>query len=88
MNYQFLGPSIDPSIPTIDLHESRSVSEAIDQLERSLFLFTKRNERYCRVIHGIGEGVLANAVHELLEKHPLVGEWQEEESGGSCIVIL
>lgn len=84
---KFFSASINPSLPTIDLHNSGSVSEALEKLEKGLSIFVQ-NEQYCRVVHGIGEGVLAAAVHESLNKNPLVAEWREEENGGSCIVVF
>ena len=86
MQDPFFAASIDHDISTIDLHHTTNVFDALEQLERELFLFGKSNVRYCRVVHGIGKGVLANAVHEALTKNPMVGEWKCV--GGSCLVIF
>lgn len=78
-------------IPIIDLHVFHSIHEALDELENTLFSLCKgknQGDVYCRIIHGIGSGVLADAVHNALKKNPLVEEWMEEETGGSCVVRL
>lgn len=75
-------------LPTIDLHGTSDVHTATEQLEKELFSFYSAGEQYCRVIHGIGSGRLAEVVHDILNKNPLICDWKEEESGGSCIVLL
>ncbi len=72
----------------IDLHAAHSVTDALEQLEHELFLVYTKKETECRVIHGIGEGILARAVHAELDKHPMIRRWQEEEHGGSCLIWL
>lgn len=78
----------DPKLPVIDLHGIRNVSVAIEQLEKELFLFFNMGARYVRVVHGIGGGTLAAAVHSALQKNPLIREFHEEDSGGSCLVVF
>lgn len=73
-------------LATIDLHGISPVQNALEQLEKELFLCFQRGEKYCRVVHGIGTGKLGSAVHEALTKNPMVVEFAEEETGGSCIV--
>lgn len=80
--------SINPKIRTVDLHAYRDIKEACDTLEHELFLCAKKKERSCRVVHGIGAGVLAQAVHDVLDRNPLVLAWKEDESGGSCVVVF
>ena len=46
------------------------------------------NARACRVIYELGEGILAREVLKNLQRHPYVLDLQQEESGGSCVVIL
>jgi dsDNA-specific endonuclease/ATPase MutS2 len=77
-----------PNIPTIDLHGTSDVVTGIEQLEKELFSLYNQGNQYCRVIHGIGSGRLADVVHEVLKKNPLIIEWKEEESGGSDIIYL
>jgi len=84
----FFAAEIDSHIALIDLHEFHNVIEAVEQLEQKLFLLFNRGEKYIRVVHGIGAGTLAAAVHEVLNKNPLVKNWRESEKGGSCIVIF
>ena len=88
MKDKFFAAEIDSHIASIDLHGSFTITDALEQLEKELFFLSQRGERYCTVIHGIGTGRLASAVHERLEKHPLVVGWQESESGGRCLVLL
>ena len=85
---KFFAAEINPHTVTIDLHESYTIVDALEQLEKELFLVFNRGEKYCRVVHGIGTGRLADAVHEALTKNPLVLDWQESEQGGSCLVIF
>lgn len=76
------------NIPTIDLHDCKTISDALEELERGLFLFFQKKEKTIRVIHGIGEGKLATAVHDALEKNPMVISVEESEDGGSCVVRM
>lgn len=75
-------------LPTIDLHGTRFLQDALEQLEKELFFFFQKGEKNVRVIHGIGTGKLAHAVHEALTKNPMVVEFGEEETGGSCIICF
>ncbi|MBU0661185.1 Smr/MutS family protein [Patescibacteria group bacterium] len=75
-------------IATIDLHCTSEIGEALDQLDHELYVYVNRKERYCRVIYGIGSGRLRQAVLQLLAKNPMVRQWKEEASGGSCVVEL
>lgn len=88
MDMQFFAAQLDTQAPTIDLHGSATVPGALEQLEKELFLLYNKKAPYARIIHGIGEGVLAKAVHEVIQTHPLVREWREEEHGGSCIILF
>jgi len=75
-------------LPEINLHQTATISDAIFLLERELFHISQKGYRECRVIHGIGTGTLAKAVHESLTKSPMIKSWAEEENGGSCVVSL
>lgn len=88
MQELLLAAQLSSTIPTIDLHGIEHTATALEQLEKELFSFYTKKQRLCRVVHGIGEGVLAAAVHQALSANPMVQEWQEEESGGSCVVVL
>lgn len=81
-------PSSTFFMKTIDLHDTKTCADALERLEHALFLFQQSGEYSCRVVHGIGEGVLANAVHNALTKNPLIHQWEEEEGGGSCVVLF
>lgn len=87
-NMKFFAASIDEKIATIDLHHTTSVTEALDLLEHELYKLTQTDARYCKVIHGVGEGVLVREVHEYVKKHPLVSGCRLEESGGSSFLLL
>ncbi len=84
----FLSAEIDPAIPVIDLHSTDSISEALEKMERELFRLHIQRVRYCKVVHGIGSGLLADAVHRVLNKHPLVQAHQEAGNGGACLVLF
>ena len=79
---------LNPNIATIDLHHTGTVADALEQLERELFLFYQNGEPYVRVVYGIGTGKLASAVQEALTKNPMIGSWEKEENGGSCIAVF
>jgi len=73
------------NILTIDLHKSDNVVNALEQLEKELFFIFKKNEKYCKVIYGVGSGVLKNKVLEALDKNPMVKDFFES-ADGYCIV--
>lgn len=85
---KFFAAEINPHTVVIDLHTTNTVIGALEQLEKELFLVFNTGEKYCRVIHGIGTGILAEAVHKALSKNPLVADWQESEQGGSCLILF
>jgi len=85
----YLSASIDPHIEVIDLHNTHSVSSALDLLETELYnIAQKTDARYCRVIHGIGEGILKREVLLYVKKHPLVVDAKVDDHGGSTIVLF
>jgi hypothetical protein len=88
MQNPFFPAEINPELPEIDLHHTRSISDALDELESHLFQIQQDGAQFCRVIHGSGEGILAKATQEALTKNPLVLEWKLEETGGSCVVMF
>ncbi len=79
---------LNEDLPQIDLHNAGIIPDALEQLNKELFLFYSDNIKLCRVIHGIGTGALERAVHEELTKNPMVVHWKKEERGGSCLVQL
>lgn len=84
----FLGASIDPHIPIINLHLAGDLETALNQFERELDKLSRSKVRYCRVIHGIGSGILASAVHKVLVKNKYIFAFTEVEDGGSCLVLF
>jgi len=84
----FFAAEIDGGILVIDLHAADNIPDALEQLEKKLFFLFNNGILYSKVIHGIGSGRLAEAVHEYLDRNPLVKEWRETEQGGSCIIIF
>lgn len=68
---------------TLDLHtfSPKEVKHLIpDYIEACL----EKEITKLRIIHGKGSGTLRQIVHSILEKHPKVSAfWQEEGSGGS-----
>ena len=88
MNTHFFAASLNQDIPTIDLHGIGNITSALEQLERQLFSFYTDKQKHCRVIYGIGEGILAKNVQTALNKNPMVLDWKHEDTGGSCIVLL
>jgi len=83
---QFFGPGIDQNIFTIDLHDSGNIFDALTKMERELYQVYQLRKKNCRVVHGIGEGKLAEAVHESLKKNPMIKDF--ECDGGSCLVLF
>lgn len=81
--YQF-----EDRLPSIDLHGSESVVEALEELERELFLMYQKKIKTFRVIYGIGEGKMQKEVLKALTKNPLVLDYRQEPSGGSSIVFI
>lgn len=84
----FLSAEINPKIKVIDLHSENNVDSAVDKLYSELFKLQKEGEQYCRVAHGIGNGILAHKIGLELSKHPAVLSFRKSADGGSSLVIL
>lgn len=84
----FLGASLDPHLFTIDLHQSGDLYTALEDFDRGIDRAMQAKVRACRVVYGLGQGILAKEVHKKLSRSPLISGWQEEETGGSTIVLL
>ena len=80
--------SHNQNLPIVDLHEFSNVTEALEFLESRLFYFYKKREQHVRVIHGVGEGILKQKVHDALKQNALVKRFGLEDHGGSTIVVL
>ncbi|PIR74938.1 MAG: hypothetical protein COU34_05420 [Candidatus Magasanikbacteria bacterium CG10_big_fil_rev_8_21_14_0_10_43_9] len=76
------------ALPSIDLHHTSSLGAADTLLEQALFAFASQRESVCRVVHGIGNGTMKDVVHDIVEKNPLVEDFQLSSDGGSTIVLL
>jgi len=66
------------------------VDEALSRLEQFLNHALLAELREVTVIHGIGKGLLMKAVHEHLDKHPLVKSFRKgtQEEGGNAITVV
>lgn len=84
----FLSAECDGSTPVIDLHCTESIPEALERMERGLYQQAGNHSRYCKIVHGIGNGGLSTAIHHVLDFHPLIQAYQEQENGGACYVLL
>jgi len=80
--------SINANAAEIDLHEYHEVFSAMQELESELFALHQAGEQHCRIIHGIGSGVMQQATHNALKKNPMVLAFEQESSGGSTIAVL
>ncbi len=78
----------DRAIETIDLHTEQTVPDALQQLDHELFIFYNRRVAVCRIVYGIGTGVLRSAVLAAIRQHPFIEEWMEEDGGGSALIRL
>jgi dsDNA-specific endonuclease/ATPase MutS2 len=72
----------------IDLHGSDNVSDALDLLDSSLYSAYKNKEKYCRIICGIGKGILKKEVLKSIKNNPMIKDFREGESGGDIIVEI
>lgn len=66
--------------------------EALEAVERQIDAATLQNLMLFSIIHGTGEGVLGEGIHQQLRKHPAVAEYHfarpEEGGHGKTIVRL
>ena len=75
------------NIPIIDLHDLSPV-EAVEKLHRELYTLGVHKSEFCRVVHGVGQGVLEKIVSEELSKNPLIEVFFIDSHGGSTTVRL
>ena len=79
---------IQADLPMIDLHATGGITDALTMLDQELYHLSLQKTLACRVVYGIGEGVLRRAVLQELKRHPLVQGVVEESSGGSAVIGL
>ncbi len=84
----FLGASLDPHLFTIDLHQAGDLHTALGEFERGFDRALFARVRACRVIYGVGAGILAREILNILKRNKNIVAWHEEESGGSVIILL
>ena len=75
------------NIPVIDLH-GLPPDEVREKLNQELNLLIVNKSDFCRVIHGVGSGVLKELVHEELSQNPLIEAFFLDSHGGSTTVRL
>jgi hypothetical protein len=78
---------LDRTMPEVDLHHAGSISAALELLDRELSRLLV-NEDTVRIIYGIGEGKLSEAVRKRLQTFNFIKTVHQESSGGSCIVFF
>jgi dsDNA-specific endonuclease/ATPase MutS2 len=83
----FSAAELDQNRPAIDLHSSKTIEKAIDQLEQELFFYYQDGVKYCEVIYGGGTGKLKEAVLDELEDNPMIEDFRELHAG-SCVVLF
>ncbi len=71
--------------PIIDLH-GLHVSDAREKLNLELNTLSVNKSSFCRIVHGIGSGILAALVEEELSQNPLIEAFFRDSHGGSTTV--
>ena len=75
------------NIPVIDLHGFRA-DEVREQLNFELNKLVVNKCEFCRIVHGVGEGVLSSIIEEELSENPLIEAFFLDSHGGSTTVRL
>ena len=75
---------IDSNIESIDLH-GMSVHEAELEVDHFLSSMVFKKEQVVKIICGAGTGILADAIWEFVQKHPMV---QMSKSKGAEILAV
>ncbi len=73
------------NIPVIDLHGFRA-SEVREVLNIELTKLAVNKCEFFRIVHGVGEGVLARIIDEELSQNPLVEAFSRDSHGGSTTI--
>lgn len=73
------------NIPMIDLHGLRA-DEVREILNFELNKLVVNKCDFCRIVHGVGEGVLSSILEEELSENPLIEAFSRDSHGGSTTV--
>lgn len=82
------GLTLDSRLPIIDLHQATNLGAALEQFDREFDRLARTNPRGCRIIYGVGEGILGREIGRKLAKDSRIIGFKEEENGGSCVVLF
>jgi DNA mismatch repair protein MutS2 len=81
-------------LPVLKTNELNVIGKRVDPslslIERFLNDVSLSGIKQVKIIHGIGTGVLASAIRDFLEDHPLVESWRngDEYEGGEAVTIV
>lgn len=78
----------DKDLFLIDLHRSDNIPDALEYLEKEIYSAWKNKVKYCRVVCGIGEGILKGKTRDALKTNPLVADFRAGGSGGDFIIVF
>ena len=83
-------PKVDIIVPGELNVVGQRVDPALSEVERYLNDASMSGMKEVRIIHGIGAGILAKAIREFLEDHPLVGTFRKgsEDEGGAGVTVV
>ena len=76
----------DKIYPTLDLHGEYSFSAKVLTEEFLNDNISLKNKYLC-IVHGIGEGILKNAVHEVLKKDKRVKRYYIDFMNPGCTIV-
>jgi DNA mismatch repair protein MutS2 len=88
--YRFSGRADDSDISNELNVIGKRVDPSLSLIERFLNDVSLSGIKQVKIIHGIGTGVLASAIRDFLEDHPLVESWRngDEYEGGEAVTIV
>lgn len=76
----------DKLYPSIDLHGEYAFSASILTKEFIDDNINLKKEKLC-IIHGIGKGILKNAVHEVLKKDKRIKNYYVDFMNPGCTIV-
>jgi DNA mismatch repair protein MutS2 len=82
--------TFDMQVPVKIILVGLRVDEAISRLERFLNDASLSDLPEVIIVHGIGKGLLAKAIHEHLNGHPLIKKYRSgtQEEGGAAVTMV